>query len=154
MPNASSHPLTVIAVDPGETTGWAIWRHGAWFGAGTLRLDRPADFWRWAEIAIRSMPDALVVERWMINAASARRLAGSTCPAAEAIGMIRGVIHGQGWPAITLVEPSTKPLGLAAIRKGWIPHPPTIKGGGQHTKDAYALAAAYLVSHPTNGAPL
>ncbi len=137
--------MNFIAIDPGNTTGWARFRetdfnsvHKHWTIDEFGRVDKD-DVWEWIE---DTGPDLYVVENYRIRPAAIQGNYSHQWSSGETLRII-GAIDSRarriGSPVV-LQEPAIKPVGygLAGIK---------YKAGkkGTHEFDAIAHGVYYLV---------
>lgn len=150
--------MRIVAIDPGETTGCAVF---GWDPAdpdiGPVLLSKgeikfspfpgAATRWlytQWVKITERDQNSVLVVENYRVYPSAAEGHFGKTIPTAELIGALKGAAELFIPPVkIALVEPSEKHRWAPARRKaiglptGWFE-------GGPHVEDAVMLALTWL----------
>ncbi|GAA2141716.1 hypothetical protein GCM10009760_26180 [Kitasatospora kazusensis] len=137
--NGSRHYTSYLAVDPGLTTGWAIWgdhhkAHGQ---------DEPMPFLDLAEewAALARPASVMVVESYRITAETVRK---SRQPwSLEIIGALRWIAHRHGVDFLMQTPADAKAFGHDARLKRlgfWVP-------GQDHARDAYRHLALALAKH-------
>ena len=120
--------MTILVLDPGGTTGWALFKDGR-VTAG--------DFPNWSQVAHLIeffKPEVIVAESFYLYLGKARQLSGNTFVPAEVLGVIKYL--GETWNIpVKLIHPSAK-KGFP-LRKGAV-------HGSQHARDAARIGLAYL----------
>lgn len=148
----------IVAIDPGETTGIAVFDWDPAFPAETPVLVSKGEtrfspfpgaatrwlFTQWVKIIERDQHSILVVENYRVYPSAAKAHIGNTIPTAELIGALKGAAELFVPPIkIALVEPIEKHRWAPARRKahglptGWF-------DGGPHIEDAVTLALTYI----------
>lgn len=103
----------IIAIDPGEATGWAI---GRIVPGESIELEHYGyDPWKvfsmnYMNVMLGDNPfDIVVYESWRLRAEAAKPLIGSDFPAVQGIGIIKfGAWHRKS--ILVTSEPSNKPI--------------------------------------------
>jgi len=76
-------PQGLLALDPGETTGWAFFKDGEFVEAGQFTGNR-----NFEELKSKFNPDVVVFEEFRLFPWKAKQLSFNTLPAAQKIGII------------------------------------------------------------------
>lgn len=136
----------VIAIDPGEATGWATGR----IGDGTLQLDKVGHS-PWKQFAMtyaHTMIDGkdpfqvVIYESWRLRADVAKSMIGADFTASQCIGIIK---LGAWWQNAILVtqEPSYKNvIDRQMGGTGYLP----ARDGVEHERDAVRHLAYYAIN--------
>lgn len=105
--------MRIIAIDPGENTGWAI---GTVSQDGVLTIDSYG-FDPWKKFCMNYMDvmdggnpfDVVVYESWRLRPANMKELAGSDLPSSQCVGIIKYGAWKHKKQLVTS-EPSNKPV--------------------------------------------
>lgn len=146
--------MSFFVLDPGKTCGWAfvgIERDSV--RIGTVPLEGlPAMLFSQATLAGQSLREAseIICESYSLRPHQAKQQSGSTMPAPEAIGVLRGVAYCIGAPAPRMVPPGCKSAGKAwAAAK----HPALVAIRAElrsdHERDVIDIAAFVLREQAT-----
>lgn len=136
----------VIAVDPGETTGWAVGR----IGGGEFQLERyGATPWKefvltYARTMFGEDPFEIVVyESWRLRHRNALEMAGSDFTAVQCIGGLKLCAWMTG-ALLSTKEPAHKPV--ADRQMGGTDYLPG-RGGVEHHRDAIRHLCHYAINN-------
>lgn len=131
--------MLMTAVDPGNTTGWAMFDGSQVVNVGQLKWEE--EFFTWLQ---EQHPDVWVVENYRIRPASMNKGKSnfahqwSSVIPAQVIGAIQYRAY-QTSVEVILQEPAVKPLGA---KMGGMTYTTNVKG--QHGQDALYHGMYYL----------
>lgn len=137
----------IIAIDPGEATGWAIGEIDT--KAGTFQVeDWGHDPWKvfsmtYMNVMLGDYPFQIVVyESWRLRPEAAKPLIGSDFPAVQGIGIIKyGAWHRKA--QLVTSEPSNKPIIDAQMGgTGYLPARDSV----EHYRDALRHLYWYAIN--------
>ena len=141
----------VLAVDPGETCGFAwfsyknitdVVRTGSWEYKG-LPLSKFAEYFRRALNSLGGM-ECVVVEDYVIYAASADFHIGRPLVTSKLIGVIEAVCALQNMPVKVISVPAAKKGRWPEARiRARLPRM-LVDADSEHVKDAIKLGLAYI----------
>lgn len=131
-------PSTLLALDPGETTGWALFRDGTLTGAGQFRVSSVTVFDRLFD---RFQPDQLVVEQYRIYPWRSKQHQWSDVPTLRYIGAIQHAAALRGIPIHFQMAQLVKVFCTNTKLKQWGLH----KDGLKHADDAIRHGCYYLL---------
>lgn len=139
----TGHQNVVIWLDPGQTTGLALWDESTQsFFSGQYNT---GDLVECLTAAMEKYPDRLVVGYEAYLAAGGPR-AGTSKHSQEAIGVVKEFAKSSGCPLLAPVPSSSRKVGSKVFlqRLGWY------KPGKRHANDA----AQHLLSHLLTQKPM
>jgi len=99
---------TVLAVDPGETCGWALFENVDLINAGQFRVNTLEQF---DAFVTDSHPDVMVIENYRVYASRAAQHVGSEVNTAQYIGILKFL--GQMYQIPVALQ-------MAHQAKGWV----------------------------------
>ena len=108
-------PSSLLCLDPGETTGWALFRNGVLTGSGQFRVTSPAVFDR---IFTKFKPTQLVVENYRIYPWRSKQHEWSEVPTLRYIGMIQYIAASRGIPVSLQMAQLAKVFATATFDGG------------------------------------
>jgi hypothetical protein len=142
-PNIGPRPSSLLCLDPGETTGWAIFRNGVLTGAGQFRVTSPRVF---DKIIDKLRPDALVVENYRIYPWRSKQHQWSEVPTLRYIGMIQYVASARGIPVYFQMAQLAKVFATDRKLKEWNLY----KIDNRHANDAIRHGVYFLLFGKTD----
>lgn len=89
-------PARLLALDPGNTTGWAVFVDGELEDCGQVATTSVAQLW---QLIQDQDPDAIVCEAYHVYGNKLAQHAGSDVPTLQLIGAIRLAAHLLDLPA-------------------------------------------------------
>ncbi len=115
-------PKTLVALDPGETTGWASFNYGTLEKQGELKIETFPDtridginIWNFLDTW---NPDVVVIEGYRIYAQKAAVHTWSALYTPKLIGYIEGICQFRGFPYYIQMA-STKQFCSDSKLKSW-----------------------------------
>ncbi len=126
--------MRLLALDPGESTGWAIFQDAGIEDFGTLKKHEVEDW------LIDQKPDVVVVEDYKIRPNKFNAHAWSSPYTLQLIGSIKTIFKMKGIQVI-LQQPSVKPVGYGLAGATYVKGKPNM-----HYLDAIAHGCFYLVT--------
>lgn len=136
----STYRGRLLAVDPGETTGWALFVDGRFVKWG--QLDTASNLQRASKLILATRPDRVVIERFALYGWKRKQQTGSTFPTVEAIGVLKATAQGKSIPVTLQSAAQAKRLitdkRLKDLRL-WLP-------GQRHARDAMRHALYYALT--------
>lgn len=123
--------VTVLALDPGESTGWCYRGENGVLQGGTL----PKDHEKVAQLILDLNPHILVYESFHLYPGKAKSLSWNSFYPCEVIGVIKyiGITHGM---MLIAQAPSVKKY-FGGFQSDWVTLQPTLDRLTEHVKDAY-----------------
>lgn len=88
-------PASLLCLDPGETTGWAIFRHGKLTGAGQFRVTRLELF---DQLVTKFNPDMMIIENYRVYPWLLKQHSWSEIPTLRYIGALQHIAALRGTP--------------------------------------------------------
>jgi len=85
----------LLALDPGETTGWCLFETLQLKETGQFTVNTPLDFDR---LIGKYEPQVIVAENYRVYASQAKRHVGSEVPTVQYLGVIKFVAEQRGIP--------------------------------------------------------
>lgn len=134
--------MRILALDPGETTGFAVFEDGVPTEWGSF------DWQDWDKLGDLVFPaDVVVFERFGLFAEKAAVQTGSEFVPAQVIGVIRYMVHAFGVPTLIMQTPNqihanhklTPPMAKLVD-----PYEPRTGKKYSHARDALAHGFRYL----------
>jgi len=125
----------ILAFDPGETTGWALYCTDSGTGE-TCKVSGEFPTWRLLHALIESYnPDVVVYEEFRLYPAMAKAKSFSTFPEVEVIGVLKYLCQQRG----------LTPVAQKASYKDQVEIPRRVDGvKGPHARDALRHAVYYV----------
>ena len=131
-------PSSLLCLDPGETTGWALFRNGVLTGSGQFRVTSPAVFDR---IFTKFKPTQLVVENYRIYPWRSKQHEWSEVPTLRYIGMIQYIAASRGIPVSLQMAQLAKVFATDRKLKSW----GLYKADKKHANDAIRHGCYFLL---------
>ncbi len=131
----------ILALDPGESTGWALGTDERAIRGGTCKRNHLEV----AQLIKDERPDIIVLERFNLYPGMAKSLAWNSFYPCEVIGVIKYMAMSMG---ITIVEqaPSVKKYaGNIQRYEDWLFIKDRCSGVTEHTKDAYQHYRYFMI---------
>lgn len=131
--------MIVLAVDPGDTTGWAV----ADVDRSTFKVIATGTMLSWSyleRIAVTHLPALVIYETFTVFPGKAKALAGDALEAVQTIGALKHICHQR---SLTIIgqQPSIKKVPVLP-RDGWLTT--YLRSlGSEHEKDAVMHIYAY-----------
>lgn len=149
-----SKPRRIIAIDPGDETGWAI---GRIIKQDSMTVEAYGhDPWKifamtYMNVMQGNDPFEIVVyESWRLRAQAAKQLTGTDFPAVQCVGAIK-VGAWQSGAVLVTSEPAHKPVVDKWM--GGTDYLPD-RGGVEHHRDALRHLYWYAINPQYGGVPL
>jgi hypothetical protein len=134
----SSPPASLLCLDPGETTGWAIFRNGNLTGSGQFRVTNTLVF---DKIIDRLEPTHLVVENYRIYPWKSKQHNWSDVPTLRYIGAIQHAAALRGVPITMQMAQLVKTFCTNTKLKSW----GVYKEDKKHANDAIRHGCYFLL---------
>ena len=123
--------ITVLTLDPGESTGWCFRDVYGILQGGTL----PKDHQKVAQLILDLKPDVVVLESFNMYPGKSKSLAWNSFYPCEVIGVIKYVCNANDTPWITQTPSVKKYFG--GFKSDWVILQPQLDKLTEHVKDAY-----------------
>lgn len=122
-------PPRTLAIDPGETCGYAVVHEPGHIYAGSYPM---LEFLSWVDNALWAHNlDRIVIEEYRIYPDKALAHSGKTVPTAECIGAVKWIARRYGVPVIEQQASIKQPTAGMLRHRGYQYH-----GKNRHAKDA------------------
>ena len=134
--------MSVLVLDPGNSTGWVFEGSGNGLVGGTVR-ENHADV---ADLLKQLNPDTVVYETFQMYPGKAQKLIWNTFYPCEVIGVIKCYCQTNNIPIVGL-QPSVKKFALAPHEQDSWKRVAIVDNTGkatEHTRDAYRLYMYYV----------
>jgi hypothetical protein len=145
----SALPALLLAVDPGETTGWCVFEYGRLTQAGQC----PGDPVHLDGLITRLNPDIIVCEEYRIYGWKAKRHAWSDVPTLRLIGGIQMICTQRNIPMVLQGAQQAKGFSKDDKLRAW----GLYQVGKRHANDSIRHATYYLLfgyKNAQNGVPI
>jgi len=133
----SALPALLLAVDPGETTGWCVFRFGKLTECGQC----PGDPVHLDNLITRLDPDIIVCEEYRIYGWKAKRHAWSDVPTLRLIGGIQMICTQRNIPMVLQGAQQAKGFSKDDKLRAW----GLYQVGKRHANDSIRHATYYLL---------
>jgi hypothetical protein len=142
-------PDRLLSVDPGHTTGYALWVRGKLTGFGQLStLERPLVL---RDLVQRRKPTYVVFEAYQIYSWKLDQHAFSDVPTLRLIGALELICLERDIPYSSLTAQQSKSFVTDEKLKAWSMFQTSTK---RHANDAIRLGAHFLIFGPNDARPL
>jgi hypothetical protein len=136
-------PGLLLCLDPGDTTGYAVFRAGVLKASGQFRVD-PTTLAKFHSLMSHYKPDLLVVENYRVYQHKLKQHANSTVPTIQYIGAIRSFAQLLGIPIVFQWAFQAKGFGTDyRLRELGLYQP-----NRRHANDAIRHAVYWYIFHP------
>lgn len=139
--------MKLLAIDPGESMGWAIFNSNKLIAYGTEKLSKPdmPELFEWltypGEDTVIDNIDVLVIERYIMRPKSAGGFNHDWNS-----GFTLQVIGGlKSWAAFNKIKIKEQNSSIKSAASGWATGKPYVKKANQHYLDAVLHGVYYLV---------
>ena len=133
-------PQVLLAIDPGETTGYAVFTEGKYVADGeiTIKLDNLKQIWN---LINKINPDAVVCEDYIIYGSKAKMHAWNRLVTPQIIGVIRYTCQELNIPLYMQMASTAKGFCNDKKLKEW----ELWVKGHEHSRDAIRHATYWLL---------